>query len=212
MKHYNPQIKEKTVINHETEENQGRETRRKRKRNVVNDDGGDCREVGENRNDKSTKYQKISYNQKSSHIDREENPKNHNGSHDRHFLSNELLRDNVFRPPQDYTSLEMGENGVYTGYHRVPSYNMERNVDFLRNRISNLSPNFVAKWSVKRVAYFVSTLPGICYKHNVGYRNGTLKSEGKYYSCRFINKLKGALYFVWIPKEVINFFSYKLRL
>ena len=182
MKHYNPKIKEKTVINHETEEKQGRETRRKRKRAIANDEGGDCREVEEIRNDKSTKYQKISYNQNSSHIDREENARNHNGSHDRHFLSNELLRDNVFRPPQDYTSLEMGENGVYTGYHRVPSYNMERNVDFLRYRTSNLYPNFVAKWSVKRVAYFVSTLPGIGYKHNAGYRNGILKLEGKYYS------------------------------
>ena len=181
LKHYNPTIKEPTVINHEREEKLGRVTRRKRKRNVVDDEGGDRRRDEHNSNDKFTKYQKLSYNQNSSHNDTEEKTSNHVGSHDRHFLTNELLRDNVFRPPYDYTNLEMGESGLYHGNHRAQSSNWKRNVDFLRSRTANLSPKFVAKWSVKRVAYFVSSLPGICYKHDSGYRNGVVKDEGKRY-------------------------------
>ena len=184
LKHYNPTIKEQAVINHEREDKLGRITRKKRKRNVVDDEGGDSRgELEQNRNDKSTKYQKISsYNQNSSHNDREQKATNHLGGHERQFLSNALLRDNVFRPPYDYSSLEMGETGFHNEHQRMPTLSWERNVIFLRNRTTNLSPKFVAKWSAKRVAYFVSSLPGLCYNHDIGSRNGVFSSDGIYLS------------------------------
>lgn len=118
------------------------------------------------------------YSQNSSHNDREEKATNHaERQHDRHFLSNVLLRDNVFRPPYDYTSFEMRESGLYSGQQRTPPLIWERNVDFLKSRTSNLSPKFVAKWSCKRVAYFVSSLPGICYNRDLASLSGVENVE-----------------------------------
>ena len=55
LKHYNPTIKEQAVINHEREDKLGRIARKKRKRNAVDDEGGDSRgELEQNSNDKST--------------------------------------------------------------------------------------------------------------------------------------------------------------
>ena len=184
LKHYNSTTKEQTVTNHERENELGRVTRKRRKRNVVDDEGGGIGEVKQIRNDKTNKYQKLGselYNQNSSHNDREEKATNHVGrQHDRHFLSNVLLRDNVFRPPYDYTNLEMRDSGLYSGHQRTPPSSWERNVDFLKSRTSNLSPKFVAKWSCKRVAYFVSSLPGICYNRDIASRNGVENLEGKH--------------------------------
>ena len=184
LKHYNPTTKEQVLTNHERENELGRVTRKRRKRNVVDDEGGGYREVEQIRNDKTNKYQKLAselYTQNSSHNDREEKATNHAGrQHERHFLSNVLLRDNVFRPPYDYTNFDMKESGLYSGQQRTPPLTYERNVDFLKSRTSNLSPKFVAKWSCKRVAYFVSSLPGICYNRDVTSLNGVENAEGKY--------------------------------
>ena len=135
LKHYNSTTKEQTVTNHERENELGRVTRKRRKRNVVDDEGGGIGEVKQIRNDKTNKYQKLGselYSQNSSHNDREEKATNHVGrQHDRHFLSNVLLRDNVFRPPYDYTNLEMRDSGLYSGHQRTQPSSWERNVDFL---------------------------------------------------------------------------------
>ena len=99
---------------------------------------------------------------------------------DQHITSN-LLRDNVFRPPYDYSSLEMDENsGMYSGQQRNFSLPLhwEKNVEFLRDRAKKLSPKFVSNWSSRRVAYFVSTLPGISYHHDMA-RNGCTNDQGK---------------------------------
>ena len=99
---------------------------------------------------------------------------------DQHITSN-LLRDNVFRPPYDYSSLEMDENnGMYSGQQRnfpLPLH-WEKNVEFLRDRAKKLSPKFVSNWSSRRVAYFVSTLPGISHHIDTA-RNGCTNDQGK---------------------------------
>ena len=59
LKHYNSTTKEQTVTNHERENELGRVTRKRRKRNVVDDEGGGIGEVKQIRNDKTNKYQKL---------------------------------------------------------------------------------------------------------------------------------------------------------
>ena len=139
--------------------------------------------MGENEASYTNKYKRIMVSSptstaKSSH-DKDEKISTNIGQ-DQHITSN-LLRDNVFRPPYDYSSLEMDENnGMYSGQQRnVPlPLHWEKNVEFLRDRAKKLSPKFVSNWSSRRVAYFVSTLPGISYHHDM-VRNGTTNDQGK---------------------------------
>ena len=139
--------------------------------------------MGENEASYTNRYKRIMLSSptctaKSSH-DKDEKIST-NIRQDQHITSN-LLRDNVFRPPYDYSSLEMDENnGMYSGQQRnVPlPLHWEKNVEFLRDRAKKLSPKFVSNWSSRRVAYFVSTLPGISYHIDTA-RNGCTNDQGK---------------------------------
>ena len=69
---------------------------------------------------------------------------------------------------------------MYSGQQRnfpLPLH-WEKNVEFLKDRAEKLSPKFVSNWSSHRVAYFVSTLPGISYHHDM-VRNGCTNDQGK---------------------------------
>ena len=91
------------------------------------------------------------------------------------YYNSTLLRENIFRTPYHHPNLEWGENGTATSNRlALRPFDWEKNVDFLRNRVEKLSSKFVSTWSYKRVAYFVSSLPGIYYNPNK-VRNGVLQ-------------------------------------
>ena len=170
---------EENIYHQERREDQlGRVTRRRRKRNVLYDEEPN---TIENETFYPTKYQKLILSSKPcstrpSH-DKDETNSGHMGQ-DQHF-SSDLLRDNVFRPPYDHTNLEWGENGISSEQRFLSRpLDWEKNVEFLRNSAEKLSPKYVSTWSTNRVAYFVSSLPGISYNSST-LRNGVANEIGK---------------------------------
>ena len=141
---------------------------------------GHTRENEANHNNKYKRLDLSASTMKSSH---EEDTRNLNLTgvgQDQHLSSSSLLlRDNVFRPPYEYTNNDDKECGIYSGHQRsfLPPLAWEKNVEFLRSRTYKLSPKFVSKWSSHRVAYFVSSLPGICRNLNT-IINGNLTEQG----------------------------------
>ena len=158
----------------------GRVTRKRRKRNAIDneDEGG----MGKNEANYTNKYKKLILPSnpcaaKSSH-DKDRKNLTHMG-HEQNFASSILLRDNVFRPPYDYTDFGINEDGIYSGQQRSLSTPLawEKNVDFMRGRAEKLSPRFVSTWSSKRVAYFISSIPGISHSHDT-INNGIVNEPG----------------------------------
>ena len=137
----------------------------------------------ENETTPNNKYKRLDLSEDIINSNHEgDNPNsNHTGGGQAKNLSSSslYLRDNVFRPPYDYTNCEDNECGIYSGHQRSlsPPLAWEKNVEFLRSRTAKLTPRFVSKWSSHRVAYFVSSLPGVCQNLDTVI-NGIFKEQG----------------------------------